>query len=151
MPSPPWLCTRSRVALLFTAYGEESTSQSGKKGGLRLCWVWLWFLCGCSGLNLTSNSDWLGNTNRPDSEAKQLSVGTCFCLLNNHGKTTSWSRNQRRKNKMGSTDPYLEFYYLYISCPGSLICCLNCGKNLGVSFLGLWCYSWSYGFNLSVW
>lgn len=57
--------------------------------------------CGSGGLNLTPDSGRLVNSHRFDSEVKLPSVGICFCLLHNHGMATSWSRNQRRKNKTG--------------------------------------------------
>lgn len=53
VPSPPWLCNRSGVALLFTAYGEERNSQgAGEEGRIRLGLVVV-SLWGCGGLNLT--------------------------------------------------------------------------------------------------
>lgn len=101
--SPPWLCNRSRVALLFTAYGEERNSQ-GVKGRGRIKTspgLVVVSLCGYGGLNLTPDSGWLVNSHRLDSEVKLLSVGVFFCLLNNYGMTKSQCRHQRKYNKMG--------------------------------------------------
>lgn len=103
VPSPPRPCNRSRVALLFTAYGEERNSL-GKNGGLRLGrGLVLASLCGRGGLNLTPPTLARAvNSHRFDSEVKPPFVGICFCLLNNHGVTTSRSRNrQRKERKMG--------------------------------------------------
>lgn len=49
VPSPPWLCNRSGVVLLFTAYGEARNSwgvgeRRGRVGWLRLGQVWFGFL-----------------------------------------------------------------------------------------------------------
>lgn len=57
--SPPWLCNRSRVALLFTAYGEERNSEgAGEEGRIkaRPGLVVVVSLCGYGGLNLTPDS-----------------------------------------------------------------------------------------------
>lgn len=48
VPSPPWLCNRSGVVLLFRAYGEVRNSwgvgeRRGRVGWLRLGQVWFGF------------------------------------------------------------------------------------------------------------
>lgn len=94
--------------------------------------LFFFMLCGYGSLNLTLDSVWPMNNGRLDSRVKLSSVGICFCLLNNHWRTMSRSRNQKRRNEMGfgiipSTDTHLKVCHLYLHCPGYPVPCLSCG------------------------
>lgn len=152
VPSPPWLCNRSGVVLLFRAYGEELLGSGWKKreGGVaktRPGLVWF-FWCGCGSLNMTPDSGWPLNSHRFDSEVKLLSVGICFCLLNNNAKCLDLGiggkKNEKGFRNFTSTDRNLMICHLYHLCsdgsvrfPGWFFClwrscfqgysCFHCG------------------------
>lgn len=147
VPSPPRPCNRSRVALLFTAYGEERNSL-GKNGGLRLGrGLVLVSLCGRGGLNLTPPRLWperwivTGLTQRSNRRLWE-SVSVCWTTMEwpRLGLGIGREKNEKRdlgfgiiSSRYSRRHTHLRVRHLYLLRPGSLVRCLSCGTVVAVS------------------
>lgn len=136
VPSPPWLRNRSRVALLFTAYGRERSSQWALgRGGIKNITT----SCGCGVLNLTP---WLWLTAEQSQVWLRGQTAVCGNLFSVCWAAVEWpqspSGNRRRKNKNEirdysflphtHTNTHLKVCRLYLLRPGGPgVACLSCG------------------------
>lgn len=154
VPSPPWLRNRSRVALLFTAYGEERSSQwAGEEGRKVVMWLWR------PKLDPLTLADWWIVTGLTQRSNRRLweSVSVCSTTME-WPRLSLGIREERIKWDLGLSPPHthtnthLKVCHLYLLCPGSLVCCLSCGTAVILSgVVVLWNNRRTWGCIPAVW